>query len=109
MNRLPGFVAETTLKPSGPAYRGAAGRAATAATGVPTRIAVGVRIDANEGEPSGLNARLLRELASRRRLHRFADPYEPSRQREHSLVRRIFAADQQHAAHAVYDDAINGE
>jgi hypothetical protein len=27
MKRLPGFVAETSLKPSGPAYRGAAGRA----------------------------------------------------------------------------------
>jgi len=39
MNRLPGFVAETTLKPSGPVYRGAAGRATSAATVVPARIA----------------------------------------------------------------------
>jgi hypothetical protein len=76
---------------------------------VATRIAIWVRIDANEGEPSGLNARLLGEFASRRRLHRFADLYEPSRQREHPLVRGIFAADQQHVALAVYDDAINGE
>ena len=39
MNRLPGFVAETSLKPSGSAYRGAAGRATSAATVVGARIA----------------------------------------------------------------------
>ena len=40
---------------------------------VPTRIAVWVRIDANEEELCGLHARLLDELASRSRLHSFAD------------------------------------
>jgi len=39
MNRLPGFVAETSLKPSGSAYRGAAGRAILGATVVGARIA----------------------------------------------------------------------
>jgi hypothetical protein len=39
MNRLPEFVAEASLKPSGSAYRGAAGRATVAATVVAARIA----------------------------------------------------------------------
>ena len=39
MSRLPGFVAETSLMPSGSAYRGAAGRAVSAATVVAARVA----------------------------------------------------------------------
>ena len=39
MNRLPGFVAETSLKRSGTAYWGAAGRGTSAATVDAARIA----------------------------------------------------------------------
>jgi hypothetical protein len=39
MNRLPGCVAETSLKPGGSAYRGAASHATVAATVVAARIA----------------------------------------------------------------------
>jgi len=39
MNRFPGFVAGTSLKPSGSAYRGAAGCATSKATVVGARIA----------------------------------------------------------------------
>jgi hypothetical protein len=39
MNRLPGFVAETSLKPSGSAYRGAPVRASSGSKVVSARIA----------------------------------------------------------------------
>ena len=39
MNKLPGFVAEASIRPSGASYRGASGRASAVASVVAARIA----------------------------------------------------------------------
>src|ERR1700756_5495599 len=76
--------------------------------GMPARIAVWVRVYANEAKPGCLNPGLLQELATTRRFDGLADFDKSARESIHPFEWRIFALHKQYSLLRIDDNAVDG-